>query len=109
MVEVEKARQVLEAERKEVLDGLRRLAREEQKERLRRAEATRRLAERSWELLLRGKAVGVAVTEMAEAWETTRQRAHSEIRSAETNVKHLAQEARGESKRGRGKQTKGGK
>jgi predicted methyltransferase MtxX (methanogen marker protein 4) len=83
MAEVEKARQVLEAERQAVLDGLRQVADDAQAEFERHRVAMDEIHSRSLDLVVRGKAAGATVVEMAEAANMTRQRAHAVLRQAD--------------------------
>jgi hypothetical protein len=80
---VEKARQVLEAERHTVLDGLRQAGEDHRAEMARHEAARAEIDGRVGELLARGKTAGATVVEMAEAAGMTRQRAHAVLRQAD--------------------------
>ncbi|MBA2526852.1 MAG: hypothetical protein H0V18_13875 [Pyrinomonadaceae bacterium] len=82
MAEVERAKRILEAERETVLTGLLK-ARAADRDLARKR---RRVRERIEAFLLRGKAAGVEVTEMAGALGITRQMAHRLIKEAEKNA-----------------------
>lgn len=83
MAEVEKAKAILEAERAAVLGELRKWKAREDKIRQREVLRRTRAEEEMHSLLMRGKAAGVPVVEMADGLRVTRQMAHRIIREAE--------------------------
>jgi hypothetical protein len=96
VAEVTRAREILEAERKEVVRALR--ANRAQTKRLdkRRVELFDKqhaLDGEAADLLARGKDAGLSVTEMAEALEATRQWAHKQLR--ERRSRRISEALRG--------------
>ena len=83
MAEVEKARQVLEAERQAVLDELREAAKDREAEAERHRVALLVLSERLRELLMRGHAAGASGADMAEAAGISRQHLYRLARPGE--------------------------
>jgi hypothetical protein len=95
MAEVEKAKQVLEAERLAVLDALAQAGKDRQAEFDRHEAALDEIEEPIYALLVRGKAAGATVIEMAEALKVTRQRAHLLLSQVEGRTDRVSSAKRG--------------
>jgi hypothetical protein len=95
MAEVEKAKQVLEAERLAVLDALAQAGKDRQAEFDRHEAALDEIEEPIYALLVRGKAARATVIEMAEALKVTRQRAHLLLSQVEGRTDRVSSAQRG--------------
>ena len=73
-------RALLDAERERVLEQLRSLARKDAAARAKELGRRRKFRSRTRALLVEGKSLGVAITDMAEAVGVTRQMAHVWLR-----------------------------
>jgi hypothetical protein len=87
MADVEKAQAILEAERTAVLSDLGKWKARERKARSREAKRREKALAEMHALLMRGKAAGVPVVELAEAVGISRQMAHRLIREAQPDVR----------------------
>jgi hypothetical protein len=83
MAEVRRAREVLEAERRSVINALRRARAQELRAAKREAERREAARRKVADLLARGRDAGVPVVEMADAYGVTRQMAHRVLRERE--------------------------